>query len=271
MFNTTKTIYSMMLDNANMLNYKYRLLPNTTLNEKFGLTANITESLPNPTINYFAIGLDYEDMIDDDNINIDNIRHEPHHGSLFKHAPMIVRRANEGFTDEEIRKYRMLIRRTIDGVDYKFFMFKVIDNIFDSNKILLVESEDDEAKLSIFSTDRVDILNPKPKERDDVLDSKIDYLAYSNHIILNLDENELKELRDASKLFYKTDDEITLGEVSLIAGNDVIIDGNTEAYNSQIMYFIKVNHLIDDNNIQEPFRKTMDVGGMSPMVFRTYR
>ena len=271
MFNTTKTIYSMILDNANILNYKYQVLPNTTLNEKFNITTNIEDDIENPSIRYFGIGLDYEDMIEDSNVNIDNIRHEPHHSSLFKHAPMIARKASIGFTSDEYNKYRLLVRKNINGEDYLFFMLKKIDNIFDSNKILLVESEDNESTISVFSTDRTDILNPVPKERDDVLDSKIDYLAYSNHIFLNLDENELSELRDASKLYYGTDDEITLGEVSLVSGIELFYEGREEAFNTQTMYFIKINHLLDDNNIQEPFRKSVDIGGMSPMVFRTYK
>jgi hypothetical protein len=242
------------------------------LNEKFDVQTAIPDDVANPITQYFCVGLNYEGLINDDNINMDNVRHDPSHGSLFIHAPLIARKVTDGFTEEEYGKYRLRMSATVDGVQYYFMMLKKIDTVFTSGSILKVTTEDGESDVEIFSTLEADILNPIPKSRDDVLDSKIEYLKYSNTLQTVLTAEEQDELKKATNLLYgnEEDDDVDLKELALVSGVDLDYDGRKEAFNTQIAYFEKIDYLLDDNDLNEPFRHTMEIGGMSPMVFRTY-
>jgi len=270
MYNTTKTIYSIIQDTYRTYGRIYKPLPNTTLNEKFGITTDIIFE-KNPVLSYYAIGLDYEDMLEDSDANIDNVRHEIYDGSLFRHAPLIARKKSIGFTLNELDKYRMFVEKDINGETYIFAFVKVIDTIYDSDKILLATSTDNnEPELSVFSTENTNTLNPTPKTRDDVLDSTIDYLTFKMYATVILDADELDELRNASKLLYGDDVNVSLGEVGFISGIDLTNGSNKELYNATIEYFVKVQHLLDDNEITDVFKKSVEIGGMTPKPFRIY-
>ena len=270
MFNTTKTIYSVMLDVANLLDKNHVVLPNTTLNEKFHLYINNTEQ-KNPKLRYYCLGLEYESLIQNTNMNIDTIRHKPTDGALFRHVPFIARRKNNDLSNTEKARYRLRIERTIDNEDYVFYFLKLIDDIDVNSKLLYVTNDSDETFLSLFSTEVDHILTPTIEERDKVNDSLIDYIAYSQHATITITDAELDELYAACKLYYGDDVEVVLGELALVSGNETLApDGYSEIANAQINYFLKVDHILTDINLNNKFKKTIELGGMSPMVFRTY-
>ncbi len=176
MFNTTKTIYNVMLDTSNLLGKTHTVLPNTTLNEKFSVLLTNTENV-NPTLRYYCLGLDYESMIQDQTINIDNIRHKPTDGSLFKHIPFIARKSSNDLTGSERQEYRLRVLKNISGEEYVFYFLKLIDDVEANSKLLYITSENNDAKLSLFSTEVDHILTPVMEERDRVNDSLIDYIV----------------------------------------------------------------------------------------------
>jgi hypothetical protein len=260
----------MMLDNAREYGLKHVVLPNTTLNEKFDRQVVLPDDVPNPITQYFCIGLNYDDILEDDTIDLDNVRHDVSHGALFRHAPLIARKATDQFTVDELAKYRMRVTKRIGGEDYVFFMLKKIDSVFESGKILHIPVEDGEGSVELFSTIGSEILNPTPNTRDEILNSDLSYLKYSNTLQVSLNEEEKVELENACHIYYENDETIDLRELALVSGIDYTYNGVLDAYNTQVMYFEKVDYLLDDNNLNVPFRHTMEIGGMSPMVYKTY-
>jgi len=274
MFNTTKTIYSVMLDVANILGKPHVVLPSTTLNEKFKVMTPNTET-QNPKLRYYALGLEYESLVQNTSINIDMIRHKPTDGSLFRHIPFIARPVDSDLTATERDRYRLRTTRFVDGKEHAFYFIKLIDEVSTNSKLLMVSNVNNESFLNTFSTEVSDILEPEIEERDSVDSSQIDYIAYSQHISITITEDELKELYNATKLLYGTNvfdgDSLTLGEIGIISGNEAVDEnGFKEIANAQINYFLKIDHVLTDINLLSKFTKTIEMGGMSPMVFRTY-
>ncbi len=270
MFNTTKTIYNVMLETANMLGKPHVVLPNTTLNEKFQVVLPNTD-INNPRMNYYCLGLDYEQLVDDDTLNIDNIRHKPTDGALFRHIPFVARKVINDLTASEKDRYRLRVKRFIAGEEYAFYFLKIIDEININTKLLYITNDSDDTFLSLFSTEVDHILMPTMEERDKVDDSIIDYIAYSQHSTITISDTELNEMHDACSLLYDITD-ITLGEIGLVTANEIIApDGYKEVANAQMGYFLKINHMLEDINLNNKFTKIIELGGMSPLVFRTYK
>ncbi len=260
-----------MLDTANSLGKAHVILPNTTLNEKFSVFTSAS-TLINPVLQYYTIGLNYEQFIQGTSINIDNVRHKPTDGALFKHAPFIARPLDSDLTDAERLDYRLRVETFIEGVGYAFYYIKKIDNISTTGKLLYVTNDLNETFLSLFSTEVDHILTPIVEERDKVDDSLIDYIAYSHHATISMTDNDLDELYRAVRLLYGEDTDVILGELGLVSGHETTDDvGRIEIANAQIGYFLKIDHILSDINLNNKFIKTIELGGMSPMVFRTYR
>ena len=273
MFKTTKTIYNVMLDTAKMLGKQHVILPNTTLNEKFDVQGLESITPGNPMLQYYCLGLDYESMIEDETINIDNIRHKPTDGALFKHIPFVHRIITSDLNITERDRYRLRVEKTFDGVTYAFYFLKLIDDIDVNSKLLYVSNVDNESYLSLFSTEVTHILNPELEARDRVEDSTIDYIAYSQHGTIVITDFELNNIEKASRLLYEipASESVTLGELGLVTGSEALNAlGNKEAANTQMGYFLKINHLLEDITLGKSFTKLIELGGMSPLVLRTY-
>ena len=84
-----------------LLGKPYRLLPNTTLNEKFGI---LTKETPPPGsypyMQYFCIGVGGDNIIDGDDV-FNFSEHTPLDGALFEHIPFVMRKVSSDLTVEE--------------------------------------------------------------------------------------------------------------------------------------------------------------------------
>jgi len=270
MFNTTKTIYSVMLDTASLLGKQHTVLTNTTLNEKFQVNTVSTEN-KNPQLKYYCLGLEYEALVQGTTMNIDTIRHRPTDGALFRHIPFIARPLDQDLTNVEKDRYRLRVTRFINGIEYVFYFLKLIDDVAANSKLLYVTSDSGETFLSLFSTEVDHILTPVMEERDRVNDTLIDYIAYSQHATITITDVELNEIYNACNLYYGGPMNVVLGELGLVSANEVDMpDGYKEVANAQMGYFLRVEHILTDINLENKFKKTIELGGMSPMVFRTY-
>ena len=106
----------------------FKILPNTSLNEKFDIDTEIhTPENMYPKLNYFSIGVGGEPITD----ATDSYRYSKHSamdGSLFKHIPLALKRLDEDFTPEVQANYRFRKMITVSNVDYMAYYLRVSNN-----------------------------------------------------------------------------------------------------------------------------------------------
>ena len=260
-----RTVYNIALHLAMLFNKPYKLLSNTTMNEKFELeTSHYIPEGSYPTLNYIGIGVGGNPIIENAG-SYNYSEHSPIQGVLYEHIPFILRKPNNDLTSAERLKYRFRKILNINGDPYIAYYLKVIDNYDLRDYFYSIKETSDGSVLSLFDTNIPDILNPTPHKRDIVYNTDMEYvtkLANIKFILSNEEMNELKSVLDILKL---TDRTIT--EIVLATGIDKIVsDGSLEATCVQAGFYVDVNlDIINQLKNNVAISKTIELGGMEPM------
>lgn len=273
MNSVTKTIYCDDLTLSILRGRDYVPLANTTLNEKFNINKDIKTTIEAPTLKYFAIGNGNNKTVDsEDNLALYHGNHRCIDGALFNHIPFIVRRTDLDLSDGDRMNYRLRKVATIDNVEYAFYYLKVIPEDVIRNQLLKITNEDGSLpKIETFNTNDSSILNPVQTDNHRLVEEfGTEYITNSDQVDIELNLNELREIKNALTILGYTDNENIINEIALCSGSDMVsmVDFSVEVAYSQIMFFVDVDYDIQIllGEGEEGLFRQVEVGGMNALT-----
>ena len=260
-----RTVYNVALHLAMLFNKPYKILSNTTLNEKFEIEAN-SELADNvyPSLKYIGIGIGGSVLLDNTDAYTYS-EHSPIQGALFEHIPYVLRKPNNDIDAGERSKYRFRKIVNIEGEPYIAYYLKLIDT-FDLRDVFYnIKETVDGSILSLFDTNTVDILSPSPKNRDIAFDAPVEYVTKIANIKFSLSNEELLELNNVFKILKK--DNVTITEMVLATGVDKTnVLGEIEATSVQAGFFINTNiDVVNQLKNKVSVAKVIEIGGLEPL------
>lgn len=260
-----RTVYNVALHLAMLFNKPYKILSNTTLNEKFEIEANneLADDVY-PSLKYIGIGIGGSVLLDNTDAYTYS-EHSPIQGALFEHIPYILRKPNNDIDGGERSKYRFRKIVNIEGEPYIAYYLKLIDT-FDLRDVFYnIKETVDGSILSLFDTNTVDILSPSPKNRDIAFDAPVEYVTKIANIKFTLSNEELVELNNVFKILKK--DNATITEIVLATGVDKTnVLGEIEATSVQAGFFINTNiDVVNQLKNKVSVAKVIEIGGLEPL------
>jgi hypothetical protein len=273
---TTHTVYGALLRNALLFNEPLPILPNSTLNQKFGVAA---DQLPvgneKPIIQYFGIGLNGVVQ----NIGINGLyqtkyrEYQPRWGSALYSFPFIIRPVTSDLSIQERANYRMRKVQTFDGVAYACYYLRKIDLTTSVSEVEYRTVEDGNVMATAWEPELSD-LNPTALEvnPNQVLTTGDDYLSVTRKLTLPFSPSDIQELLDAADVILGDASYANISELTLVSGIDRAVQGDfngvalsyTEACYAQVNAFIKT--MISAPNQLDGATLLVDAGANEPLL-----
>lgn len=273
---STRSALGALLQTAQKFGKNVEILPNSTLNQKFGVFDNI---LPEPTdklsVQYVAIGNGgHKSVVGKDNLALFNsIPHQPRHTALYKHMPFIMRPADADLIAAERVNYRLRKEIMVNGVKYAAYYLKKLD-LTTTTPTLEYRTVVDEVVTSTPWSPSLEDLNPTPPliNPNQVMTTGDDYIAASARVPLRFNQAETSELINVATLLYGDPGYAIVSEIALCSGVDKLVAGSfngvtmnyTEAIGVQINDFLATLFVA-------PFQSNgvtidLDAGSVEPLL-----
>jgi hypothetical protein len=262
--NSQKTLWALDLSSHQMLGTPYKIMPNTSLNQKFDILPDAEVGDVYPTIKYFALGVGGADIINDSSLN--HSLHKPIDAALFEHIPFVMRPVTDDLQPEDKLNYRFRTIEIFNGISYACYYLRVIDNTEMKSGLYEIHTSDDISSLGYFDTNRTDLLNPIPRVVDNyTTPSENTYVARVVKLLFELSVLEKQYIKDVIDIRFAGNRILT--EIGVCSGTDVVTDIGTEAKSVQINYFIKVDiDMIEEIVNDGAFVRNIEIGGSEPLI-----
>lgn len=265
---TQRTLFAVDLALAQLFGENYTCLPNTTLNEKFGILPG--ENVPEgkyPTLQYIAIGIGGTGSI----VSADNYvysEHSPIDGALFKHIPFIMKKLDEDLDEVSRMNYRFRKEETHNGETYAcYYLKKIPANMYDQ-KFFKVTNINGQSYLKNYKLNDPKILNPVPRDRNISYDTvdQTEFVTKLSRFKLELNSTEMKELDKVYKILGYEHRKLT--EIGLCTGIDVITGSFGEATCVQMAFHFDMNlDLTYSINSNSSLVKYIELGGSEALIY----
>ena len=267
--NAQRTIYGMDLALCQLTGKDYKYLPNTTLNEKFGLTsiANTT-SERYPTLKYFTIGIGGNGLFSKIESGYTYNTHNPVDAGLFTHIPFIMRDIDNDLSVEERSRYRMRVVETFNGKTYASYYLMMISSINTKDYFYHVKKINGTNVLNVFDTNVDSILSPSPVDKSEYIgiDKQAEYVAKIAKVEFALYNQDVRELNEVLKIRDIEDTKIK--EIGICTGIDVPNDGYTEAFGVQIAFHLMADiELSMYMNTSKAILRSIEIGGNEAIIY----
>lgn len=270
--NAQRTLYNVDLYLNIMLRKDYKIIANTSLNEKFDILSKVpVPAGVYPTLQYWAIGTGGNNVIGNAT-GFSYSEHTPLDGALFNHVPFIMRPVTDDLTALEKSKYRMRKLEIVNDREYACYYLKVIPTVnltTDFYKIVTRQMPDGHKDSILYLVDMNDptILNPTPRDRRvdiNAIDSTI-ALSKLAKLEFNLTEEEIQELKKVYELKKIERGQIT--ELAACTGIDNHSLGYAEATCTQVAFFFEIDlDLTVDINKNGSINKVLEIGGGEGLI-----
>lgn len=249
-------------------------LPNTTLNQKFGINHKTTRVGPDEQYKaiYFCIGdggSGMEKSADRPAIP-DLYGHDPSDCALYHHLPFVLRPINNDLTNEQRSRYRLRRKELHNGIEYFAYYARVLS--YEATTRILAESivkGVSDVKPYEFTENNLSPKEPTLQVREKVTASNTK-LKVSTGASLVFDENDIRELINVSKILYGTARYAVITEMSIIGGVDdqnytSPDDGKriNELKMATTICFFNTYHLLSYTNTG--FKEVVELGEKTPL------
>lgn len=273
MENVVRTIYAAHLQTCKMLNKQFTVLPNSTLNQKYGI---FQDEFPfqneYPSLQYIAIGnkgVNYE-VTSDNFVLVSPVPHSARHASLYNTIPFVLRNVADDLSPAERIKYRLRVPITINQVNYIAYYLMKLDMTGVIPSVELRNVQNTNVTVSNFIPDQSD-LSPAPINISNVNinSSDGDYLASSAKINFSLTQEDISGIIDACTILYGDPRYAFISEIALVTGVDrsLTVNGSltyTEIVSAQVAAFISQYHSLTQNSTG--VSSTFDIGSVEPLI-----
>lgn len=260
---TVKTIYSNVLDTCSSLGISVPLANGTYLNEKHNIPSN--GDISKVKLSHFTLGLQYDDLLVNNNLNVNNIYHNADDCDVFKPIPFLIRPSVTGLTPEEKDKYNLKALEVINNVSYIVCYAKAI-NVNGSTLMYKVDKNDDDIIMNDLISLHRDRLHPVPVRNADAFSTTSSYICHAQTISINLTKSEMIEIKNAIDIKYSNipvDKRYTIREIGLLQS----CMGSDDISHAQMAYFVKMNIVLDAMiNTNNKLDRELDIGGMMPSI-----
>lgn len=265
--NSQRTLYNVDLYLKFMLGVPYKIIPNTSLNEKFDILGKVTPPEGSyPIIKYWAIGTGGNSVVDNKG-GLNYSEHGSLDGALFNQIPFVMRRLEDDVDPAIREKYRFRKVELINNEEYACYYLRKIPGFTVNDqfyKVVTKVMNDGTKQSMLYLVDLNDpaILSPVPRDRFiniDNVDSTVCYTKLAK-LEFNMTEEEIEDLNKVMDL--KKVERRNITEIAACTGFDTELDGNMEAACVQIALFFGVNlDLALDLNSKGELAKVLEIGG----------
>lgn len=276
---STRTVYGALLQTAQRFKQPLPILLNSTLNQKFDVSASLTPNLDEmPFTQYFAIGLNGVTIEAATNglYETKYREYDPRWASLLTHVPFIMRRLQDDLTAAQRVPYRMRCIETHGGVQYASYYLKKL-NLAATTVAAEYRTIVNDIVTPSAWTPTLANLNPVPMPvlANQVLTTGDDYVAATKKLQLVFSPSDIQEIMDAVNIIYGNPNFANITELALVSGVDRVVTGAfngisasyTEAIYAQVNDFIKTS--ISCPNALKGQTLDIDAGSNEPLLIYT--
>lgn len=258
------TIYMQDLRLKRDIGYPYVIKPGTTLNDVLDINKDGYTTTVYPTIQYFCIGVGGKKLVNGTNYTIS--QHSAKDVQPFDMIPFILRRVEDDVSDSIRKDYSFRKEIKINGVYYVGYYLKRIPEIISKNDFFkMTIDENNRNHLSVLNTNDVDMIYPKPIDKEELLNhkEKATLIVKTNKFLFSLTEEELLELENVMNIMGKDSSLTEIALCTSINGIDIL----AEPSKVQCAYYtttdIDINLRISDSL---PVKIHIEVGSNEPYL-----
>lgn len=273
----TRTVYGTYLDTVQKLGLPFQLIPNTTLNERFGVQAGV---LPDggkiPTMRYLAIGNLGHSTIkaDDGSDETVPVVHRATDAGLYGQIPFVLREVTNDLPAHQRINYGLRVIETHHGRNYVAYYLRRLDLREVTAQLQRIEVIDGVATVVPFTptTDNLNPQRPSIPNNGVVLGSNASESA-SAIVTVRLGPDDIAEILNAHRIRTNSTRSPVISELALVSGVDKEVSGSTggagsftytEVIAAQINVHISTYTALGYSTNGVTF--TLDVGGVEPML-----
>ncbi|MDD2819427.1 MAG: hypothetical protein PHN51_11625 [Candidatus Nanopelagicales bacterium] len=271
----TPTGYAGYLQTCMLLRKPFVVLPNSTLNQKFGVHADQVPSTNEyPYLGYLGIGnkgASYE--IAPGGFQLTSpVPHLPRHSSLYSMIPFVARHVDDDIPAIERSRYRMRVITPIGGENYVVYYLRVLDMASVTPSLVIRNVASDVITDDIFSPTSSDLSPTHPIISNPNLNTPDgDYLVTTAKSTFTLNQADIVNIREACQLIYGDPRYANITEVALCTGIDKPLTGSfggttstyTEVIAAQVAAFVHQSHNLTETSTE--VRLTVNVGNVAPL------
>lgn len=256
---TQRTIYAGHLQTSMILKKPFTVLPNSTLNQKFGIHDDQVPGVNEyPSLGYVAIGnkgITY-DLAPGGFLLTTPIPHLARHAAAYNFLPFVVRRAGDDISATERLRYRMRVPMNIGGVPHVAYYLRKMDLDGVTPVVELRNVQDGVITNTPFSPELSDLTPTHPVISNvNVNTANGDYLVSNAKTSFILNQADITNIMEACLTIYGDPRYAVINEVMLVTGLDKNLPGQfgsvtsnyTEVIAAQVAAFISQNHILSNS------------------------
>lgn len=271
---SVRTVYGALVQNALRWNTKLRILPNSTLNQKFVVAADaLPYDTDKVTSQYFVLGINGVEYIPFQDMYKSQWRnYRPTQAALFKHIPLVMRRMTEPLSPTERNNLRLRVIEVHNGVSYECWYARLTghdETPADAEKRTVINNVITPDNWSPALSD----LNPTPESLDPnaPVENGRSYIAVSKKVKIILTPADIQELINSATIKFGDPNLADISELAICSGVDRRIPGDfngtqqnyIESIYTQINDFMRVRFSAPDSLGGKEL--DLDIGTSEPM------
>lgn len=274
--NLTRTIYGGFLSTVKYLGIPFQLVPNTTLNERFGINAGVApNSNTVPETQYFCIGVGGHNFtVGADSIPVPTpVQHAATDASCFKPLPFILRALSNDLSQQQQANYALRTIITISGTQYIAYYLKRLDLSSVEAQMNLIAVNNGVSTVTPFVPNGSN-LNPTPQTPSNSGMNVVsgNYVSASANVGIVFTQSDATELQNVATIMFGNANYAIVSEFGLCSGVDKVVSVTpqtgspynfNEAIAVQIQSFVETIVLFSFNNNGTVL--SLDLGATSPL------
>lgn len=277
----TRTVYGSNLQTCQLLGIPFNVVPNTTLNEKFSIAANVTLNPTDmPYMRYLVIGNGGHRMKTTGTGTIqvpEPIQHRSTDAALYNHLPFVLRPAANDLPANVRSRYALRRAESYGGNNYFAYYAKRLDlNAISSvMEYHQIANNTDTVSAFIPSTTHLNPTPPAIPSTGTIVTSG-DYVISSAKISAVIDAFDVAEILNACNIIHGSEDFAIISEMGMCSGVEktvTALDAGGTSFNfaeivaAQIVSHIASYHALRFSSMG--VNNVFDVGATEPLFLPT--
>lgn len=276
MDNVTRTVYGSYVQTCLALNLPFTAMPNTTLNQKFGVFVDEHASSDSiPTISCIGIGNGgHKIEIGENNIAKPvPILFTPDQASLYNQLPFLMRPVAEDISAVDRAKYRCRALVTFNNIPYVAYYLKVIDKTATIATAEYKHVENGVISAYPYAPDISKLVPVPPVVNNAGQNVTIsDYLSVSARIPFVMNTTDIEEYKNVCSIIFGDANYAMISEIAICTSVDRAVTANingvatgyTEAIDTQVSTFVQTFYALQFSNTE--IDVLLDVGSVEPLL-----